>query len=57
MRKKPRTTNTPILRDCILVEVTDPVEFAALDERCRAAKWGDDESAVAQRKAKGRRKR
>lgn len=27
----------PILRDCKLVEVTDPAELAALDLRCRVA--------------------
>lgn len=38
MKKKPRNRpNKAILQDCQLVEVTDPVEQALLDRRCRAA--------------------
>jgi len=35
--KSQKTPQKPILQDCELIEITDPAEQAALDQRCRAA--------------------
>ncbi len=38
MKKKPsKKLLAPTLHHCELIPVTDPVEFAALDRRCREA--------------------
>ena len=48
-KKEPKKMLGPTLQEFELVAVTDPVEFVALDRRCRAA---EKAMAKAERKAK-----
>jgi hypothetical protein len=54
-KKAPKKMLGPTLQEFELVPVTDAVEFAALDRRCRAAKVGKKKGRASNREKLPRR--
>jgi len=54
-KKSPKKMLGPTLQEFELVPVTDPIEFAALDRRCRTAEKGKQRGRESNREKSPRR--